>query len=141
MVFPLIFVSYQAVLLTFQLSVGVVKMFHFQNKVDSCTKLVFSTETGQVLKSLGLFELGRTVKSFRCINFFEQIFTDLPKKQELLRALSLILMDNWLIIDKQVMFFFKIVCMPVIYYTMRPYFQYMYDCYIVKETCEMTLSM
>jgi len=77
-------------------------MFHFQKKVDSCTKLVFSTETGQVLKSLGLFELGKTVKSFRGINFFKQIFTDLPKKQELLRALSLILMDNWLIIDKQV---------------------------------------
>ncbi|XP_016966316.1 odorant receptor 67b [Drosophila biarmipes] len=112
----------EAVLLTFQLSVGVVKMFHFQSKVDSCSKLVFSTETGQVLKSLGLFEL------------------DLPKKRELLRAVSLILLDNWLIIDRQVMFFFKIVCMPVLYYTMRPYFQYIYDCYIVKDTCEMTLT-
>ncbi|KAI8040809.1 odorant receptor 67b isoform X2 [Drosophila gunungcola] len=112
----------EAVLLTFQLSVGVVKMFHFQSKVESCAQLVFSTEAGQVLKSLGLFDL------------------NLPKKKELLESLSSILLNNWLIIDRQVMFFFKIVCMPVLYYTMRPYFQYIYDCYIVKDTCEMTLT-
>ncbi|XP_017040424.1 odorant receptor 67b isoform X2 [Drosophila ficusphila] len=112
----------EAVLLTFQLSVGVVKMFHFQSKVESCSQLVFSTESGEVLKSLGLFDL------------------EMPRKKELLRSLSLILINNWMIIDKQVMFFFKIVCMPVLYYTMRPYFQYIYDCYIVKDTCEMTLT-
>ncbi|XP_017081061.1 odorant receptor 67b [Drosophila eugracilis] len=113
----------EAVLLTFQLSVGVVKMFHFQSKVESCSQLVFSTETGKVLKSLGLFDL------------------DMPKKRELLRSVSLILLNNWLIIDQQVMFFFKIVCMPVVYYTMRPYFQYIFDCYIKdQDTCEMTLT-
>ncbi|XP_017088336.2 odorant receptor 67b [Drosophila bipectinata] len=112
----------EAVLLTFQLSVGMVKMFHFQNMVEQCASLVFSTESGQVLKSLGIFEL------------------DLPKKQELLKALRLILLNNWVIIDRQVMFFFKIVCMPVLYYCCRPYFQYIFDCYIIRDTCEMTLT-
>ncbi|KAH8257570.1 hypothetical protein KR038_011514 [Drosophila bunnanda] len=112
----------EAVLLTFQLSVGVVKMFHFQSFVDSCSQLVYSTEAGEVLKSLGLFDL------------------DLPKKQDLLKSLRLILLNNWLIIDRQVMFFFKIVTMPVLYYTLRPYFQYIFDCYIVKDTCVMTLT-
>ncbi|KAH8384414.1 hypothetical protein KR200_005142 [Drosophila serrata] len=112
----------EAVLLTFQLSVGVVKMFHFQSFVDSCSQLVYSTEAGEVLKSLGIFDL------------------DLPKKQDLLKSLRLILLNNWVIIDRQVMFFFKIVTMPVLYYTLRPYFQYIFDCYIVKDTCEMTLT-
>ncbi|KAH8286121.1 hypothetical protein KR054_003031 [Drosophila jambulina] len=112
----------EAVLLTFQLSVGVVKMFHFQSFVDSCAQLVYSTEAGEVLKSLGLFDL------------------DLPQKQDLLKSIRLILLNNWLIIDRQVMFFFKIVTMPVLYYTLRPYFQYIFDCYIVKDTCEMTLT-
>ncbi|XP_017028326.1 odorant receptor 67b [Drosophila kikkawai] len=112
----------EAVLLTFQLSVGVVKMFHFQSFVESCSQLVYSTESGEVLKSLGLFDL------------------DLPKKQDLLKSLRLILLNNWVIIDRQVMFFFKIVTMPVLYYTLRPYFQYIFDCYIVKDTCEMTLT-
>ncbi|SPP76655.1 odorant receptor 67b [Drosophila guanche] len=112
----------EAVLLTFQLSVGVVKMLHFQNMLEASVQLVHSTETGQVLRSLGLFDL------------------DLPRKKELLASLSAILLDNWLIIDRQVMFFFKIVTMPVLYYTMRPYFQYIFDCYIVRDTCEMTLT-
>ncbi|KAH8343226.1 hypothetical protein KR059_007008 [Drosophila kikkawai] len=112
----------EAVLLTFQLSVGVVKMFHFQSFVESCSQLIYSTESGEVLKSLGLFDL------------------DLPKKQDLLKSLRLILLNNWVIIDRQVMFFFKIVTMPVLYYTLRPYFQYIFDCYIVKDTCEMTLT-
>lgn len=64
----------------------------------------------------------------------------LPYKHSLRNSLGTILMSNWQSIDRQVMFFFKIVCMPVLYYTMRPYFQYMYDCYIVKDICEMTLS-
>ncbi|XP_017137225.1 odorant receptor 67b [Drosophila miranda] len=112
----------EAVLLTFQLSVGVVKMLHFQSSLEASVQLVHSTETGQVLKSLGLFDL------------------DLPRKQDLLRSLRSILLDNWLIIDRQVMFFFKIVTMPVLYYTMRPYFQYIFDCYIIRDTCEMTLT-
>ncbi|KAH8242365.1 hypothetical protein KR032_003346 [Drosophila birchii] len=112
----------EAVLLTFQLSVGVVKMFHFQSFVESCSQLVYSTESGEILKSLGLFDL------------------DLPQKQDLLKALRLILLNNWVIIDRQVMFFFKIVTMPVLYYTLRPYFQYIFDCYIIKDTCEMTLT-
>jgi len=74
-------VSYQAVLLTFQLSVGVVKMFHFQNKVDSCTKLVFSTETGQVLKSLGLFELGKTENHLGKFTFSNKFSQTCPKNR------------------------------------------------------------
>ncbi|KAH8270533.1 hypothetical protein KR018_011222 [Drosophila ironensis] len=112
----------EAVLLTFQLSVGVVKMFHFQSFVEPCSHLVFATESGEVLKSLGLFNL------------------DLPNKQSILKSLRLILLDNWIVIDRQVMFFFKIVCMPVLYYCGRPYFQYIFDCYIFKDSCEMTLS-
>lgn len=64
----------------------------------------------------------------------------LPHKQTLRNSLGTILSDNWQAIDRQVMFFFKIVCMPVLYYTMRPYFQYIYDCYIIEDSCEMTLS-
>ncbi|XP_068148897.1 odorant receptor 67b [Drosophila tropicalis] len=113
----------EAVLLTFQLSVGVVKMFHFQNCLESCIQLVYATETGDVLKSLGLFDL------------------KLPRKHLLSKSLSTIIVESWLIIDRQVMFFFKVVCMPVLYYTMRPYFQYIYDCYIVADDyCEMTLT-
>ncbi|XP_034481574.1 odorant receptor 67b [Drosophila innubila] len=112
----------EAVLLTFQLSVGLVKMMHFHNFMESCAELVSTTERGDVLKNLGLFELA------------------LPHKQALRRTLGSILTKNWQVIDRQVMFFFKIVCMPVLYYTMRPYFQYIYDCYIIQDTCEMTLT-
>ncbi|XP_062131285.1 odorant receptor 67b [Drosophila sulfurigaster albostrigata] len=112
----------EAVLLSFQLSVGLVKMMYFHNYMDSCAELVYTTETGDVLKNLGLFEL------------------DLPNKRILRKSLGSILSKNWQDIDRQVMFFFKIVCMPVLYYTMRPYFQYVYDCYIIHDTCEMTLT-
>ncbi|KAL7732250.1 hypothetical protein ACLKA6_018487 [Drosophila palustris] len=112
----------EAVLLTFQLSVGLVKMMHFHNFMECCAELLSTTERGDVLKNLGLFELA------------------LPHKQALRKTLGSILTNNWQVIDRQVMFFFKIVCMPVLYYTMRPYFQYIYDCYIVKDTCEMTLT-
>ncbi|KAM8710615.1 hypothetical protein ACLKA7_017267 [Drosophila subpalustris] len=112
----------EAVLLTFQLSVGLVKMMHFHNFMECCAELLSITERGDVLKNLGLFELA------------------LPHKQALRQTLGSILANNWQVIDRQVMFFFKIVCMPVLYYTMRPYFQYIYDCYIIKDTCEMTLT-
>ncbi|ALC43662.1 Or67b, partial [Drosophila busckii] len=111
----------EAVLLTFQLSVGLVKMMMFFNNLESCVDLVRITETGSVLKDLGLFDL------------------NLPNKRKLCTELKTILYDNWQEIDRQVMFFYKIVCMPVLYYTLRPYFQYLYDCYIVRDTCEMTL--
>ncbi|XP_017841527.2 odorant receptor 67b [Drosophila busckii] len=112
----------EAVLLTFQLSVGLVKMMMFFNNLESCVDLVRITETGSVLKDLGLFDL------------------ILPNKRKLCTDLKKILYDNWQEIDRQVMFFYKIVCMPVLYYTLRPYFQYLYDCYIVRDTCEMTLT-
>ncbi|KAH8406788.1 hypothetical protein KR222_003212 [Zaprionus bogoriensis] len=129
----------EAVLLTFQLSVGLVKMMHFHNFMDACVELVRTTECGDVLRNLGLFDLGE----FRVLQVFcplSHLLPDLPRKSTLRNALSKILRHNWQLIDRQVMFFFKIVCMPVLYYTMRPYFQYIYDCYILEDSCEMTLT-
>ncbi|EDV96541.1 GH15142 [Drosophila grimshawi] len=112
----------EAVLLSFQLSIGMVKMMHFQLFLESCVELVETTETGDVLRNLGLFDL------------------NLANKSALRKTLGSMLTKSWVAINSQVMFFFKIVCMPVLYYCLRPYFQYMYDCYIVKDTCEMTLT-
>ncbi|XP_030385857.1 odorant receptor 67b-like [Scaptodrosophila lebanonensis] len=112
----------EAVLLTFQISVGVVKMFYFRCYLDVCVKLLRATEMGGVLRSIGIFDLG------------------LPHKFDLRDALGSILRKSWQEIDKQVMFFFRIVCMPVFYYIMRPYFQYIHYCYIVEDNCNMTLT-
>lgn len=56
----LIYIQYviQAVLLTFQLSVGLVKMMHFHSFLEECVYLVRTTELGDVLRNLGLFDLG-----------------------------------------------------------------------------------
>ncbi|XP_064544522.1 odorant receptor 67b [Drosophila montana] len=112
----------EAVLLTFQLSVGMVKMMHFHRFLESCVELVRTTETGGILKHLGLFDLHLTNPHALC------------------KKLGSILRRSWRVIDRQVMFFYKIVCMPVLYYCLRPYFQYIYDCYLVQDTCEMTLT-
>lgn len=72
--------------------------------------------------------------------YLRYCFSDLTNPHALCKKLSSMLRRSWLVIDRQVMFFYKIVCMPVLYYCLRPYFQYIYDCYIVQDTCEMTLS-
>lgn len=56
----LLYIKYvsQAVLLTFQLSVGLVKMMHFHSFLEACVYLVRTTESGDVLRNLGLFDLG-----------------------------------------------------------------------------------
>lgn len=58
-------------LLTFQLSVGMVKMMHFHSFLDSCVELVRTTETGAILKHLGLFDLGKRKQFY--VAFISQV--------------------------------------------------------------------
>ncbi|XP_023170118.2 odorant receptor 67b [Drosophila hydei] len=119
-------VSFEAnvepVVLCFQITMNMVKIAYFHSHLDSCVDLISTSEKCEVLRNLGLFDVALT------------------DKQALSKALSTKIRDSWKSINNQVMFFFKIVSLPVLFYCMRPYLQYIYDCYVVRDICEMTLT-
>ncbi|XP_017955148.1 odorant receptor 67b [Drosophila navojoa] len=107
----------EAMVLCFQIIMNIVKIVYYHNRLNVCADLMRISETCDVLKDLGIFDVGLT------------------NKQVLCNALMTKIRESWKSINNQVMFFFKIVSLPVIFYCARPYVLYIYDCYLVRNSC------
>ncbi|EDW18462.1 odorant receptor 67b [Drosophila mojavensis] len=119
-------VSFQAyvepMIICFQIIMNIVKTTYFHYHLDVCTDLMRISETCDILKNLGIFDVVLT------------------NNQVLCKALMTKIRDSWKSINSQVMFFFRIVSLPVIFYCARPYVLYVYDCYVARNICKITTT-